>query len=65
MDYLKETSSTESLLNEIMDQHVSVRLRDIMTSSESLMKLMFKGIPKKDEDVVIVKVGNMSVQRAE
>ena len=65
MDYLKETSSTESLLNEIMDQCVSVRLRDIMTSSESLMKLMFKGIPKKDEDVVIAKVGNMSVRRAE
>ena len=61
MDYLKETSSTESLLNEIMDQHVSVQLCDIMTLSESLMKLMFKGILKKDEDVVIVKVGNMSV----
>ena len=60
MDYLKEKSSAENLLEEIMDQRVSVRLRDIMTSSESLMKLMFKGIPKKDneEGMAIAKVRN-------
>ena len=65
MDYLKEKSSTENLLEEIMDQRVSVRLRDIMTSSESLMKLMLKVIPKKDneEGIVVAKVGNALLQR--
>ena len=49
MDYLKENSNTEDLLDEIMDQRVNLRLRDIITSSESLMRLMFQGIPKKEE----------------
>src|SRR5438045_1152977 len=36
-----------------------------MTSSESLMKLMFKGILKKGDDMVVANVGNVAMQRDE
>jgi hypothetical protein len=41
MDILKKEQDPEALLKEIMDTRVNIRLRDIITSSESLMKLMF------------------------
>src|SRR5438045_1786296 len=64
MDYLKENVNTEDLLDEIMDQRISIHLHDIITSLDSLMKLMFKGIPKEiDEKVPVVKVGNMLLQK--
>ena len=67
MDYLKEKSSTENLLEEIIDQRVSVWLQDIITLSESLMKLMFKDIPKKsnNKSITVAKVENAFLQRDE
>ena len=55
----------ELLLDEIIDQRVSVQLQDIMTSSKSLMKLMFKGISKKSDDIVVANVRNVTIQRDE
>ena len=34
-----------------------------MTSFESLMKLMFKSIPKKSDNIVVANVGNVVMQR--
>jgi hypothetical protein len=62
VDVLKEKANPEGLLDEIMDQRVSIRLRDILTSSDSLTKLMFKGLPMKEIDV---KVGSTSLRQSE
>ena len=65
MDHLKERANTEDLLDEIMDQKISIRLRDIITSSDSLMKLMFRGIPKKiSDEMPVAKVGNVAIKRS-
>jgi Aspartyl protease len=63
IDLLKEKANMEELLEEIMDQRVSIRLRDILTSSESLTKLMFKGLPAKEE--IAVKVGSAALRQVE
>ena len=55
----------ELLLDEIIDQRVSVQLRDIITSSKSLIKLMFKSILKKSNDIVVANIGNVIMQRDE
>jgi hypothetical protein len=60
MDLLKEKANMEELLEEIMDQRVSIRLRDILTSSESLTKLIFKGLPTKEE--IAIKVGSAALR---
>ena len=36
-----------------------------MTSSKSLIKLMFKGIPKKSNDIVVANIGNVVMRRDE
>src|SRR5438045_6892842 len=47
-----------------MDKRISIHLQDIITALDSLMKLMFKGIPKKiEEEVPVAKVGNVSLQK--
>jgi hypothetical protein len=63
IDDLKERSNAEELLEEIMDQKVSIRLKDILTSSDTLTKLMFKGMPSKKHkgEEVVVKVGKLSM----
>ena len=65
IDYLKEKANTEDLLNEIMDQRISICLRDIITSLDSLKKLMFKGILKKiNKETPVAKVGNIAMQKS-
>ena len=67
MDVLKEEQNPEALLKEIMDQRVNIRLRDIITSSESLMKLMFRNLPinRGDEDIPVAKVGATALLKPE
>ena len=67
MDVLKEEQNPEVLLKEIMDQRVNIRLRDIITSSESLMKLMFRNLPinRGDEDIPVAKVGATALLKPE
>ena len=63
MDILKKNADPEAVLEEIMDQKVSVRLRDILVTSESLQKLLFKGVTQKD--VPTARVGAIGMRRQE
>src|SRR5271167_3018161 len=63
MDILKKNANSEALLEEIMDQKISVRLWDILTTSETLQKLLFKGIPKGE--VPTARVGAVGMRRQE
>jgi predicted aspartyl protease len=68
MDILKEEQDPEALLKEIMDTRVNIRLRDIITSSESLMKLMFRNLPAQkqgDDNIPVAKIGATTLSKPE
>jgi hypothetical protein len=68
MDILKEEQDSEALLEEIMDTRVNIRLQDIITSSESLMKLMFRNLPVQkqgENNIPVAKVGAISLLKPE
>jgi hypothetical protein len=68
MDILKEEQDPEALLKEIMDTRVNIRLRDIITSSESLMKLIFRNLPiqkQGDDNIPVAKVGVTTLLKPE
>jgi hypothetical protein len=68
MDILKEEQDPEALLKEIMDTRVNIRLRDIIMSLESLMKLIFRNLPVQkqgDDNIPVAKVGVTTLSKLE